>query len=515
MGGACASSPAAAEVADAAARRAAQLEAFAPLLSALGITAAEANALYDAFEHADIDHDLLISREELVRLLGIGDALDAAAAGLPAGADGHADAGAVAGAGADMGAGTGADAGAGTGAEASTAAAAARSSGPDSGLISRGSSSASVAPAAAIVVPPFALRIFSLFDIDGSGELDFGEWCSSFWQFLSMTRASLAMLAFRMLDADKDGTLSGGEIEQMLVQLAGSDELAKEALAAMALQPAEEAEVAATAVADGDGSTASFEGGAGENGEATGPAVVSAAEAAGPADAASAKLAAQVVLDEESFLAFALAHPSVTQPALKLQALLRSKICGEAFWEAALRKRGAGKELEAEAELARARAFAAAAERVPAALAASARTAKTGGGAGGAGDLGVIADADAVAAAARLLRGDGGISPADASAAAEAASAANELVGAVADAAAAELEAGYTTILTFRVARRYLKRPRFGRRAKAQAPPPEDYQGPAKGWRLPSFGKRRKAAAVAAEAEVGGPVASAASPSSS
>ena len=151
------------------------------------------------------------------------------------------------------------------------------------------------------------------------------------WQFLSMTRASLAMLAFRMLDTDKNGTLDGGEIMQMLTSLAGSEELAKKALAEMALAPA-------------PGAGADTAGGEGKE-----------------AKEAEAEAPAEISIDEEAFLAFALAHPAVTQPALKLQALLREKICGAAFWEQALLKRGQGKELEAQAELERARAFAIAA----------------------------------------------------------------------------------------------------------------------------------------------------------
>lgn len=70
-------------------------------------------------------------------------------------------------------------------------------------------------------VTPLAKRAFYAFDLDGSGELDYGEFTVSLWNFLSITMADLAAFFFEVYDVDRSKTLSRGELKTLLEEAYG------------------------------------------------------------------------------------------------------------------------------------------------------------------------------------------------------------------------------------------------------------------------------------------------------
>lgn len=67
----------------------------------------------------------------------------------------------------------------------------------------------------------FRDRVFTLFDDDGSGKIDFREFVLSLWNYCTLSKASLVMFAFDLYDTDSTGELSPEEIEGMLHDLYG------------------------------------------------------------------------------------------------------------------------------------------------------------------------------------------------------------------------------------------------------------------------------------------------------
>ncbi len=179
---------------------------------------------------------------------------------------------------------------------------------------------------------PLTHRMFAIFDRNASGEVDFGEFLTAVWTFCIFTRASLASLAFNLMDTDGSGSIEATEVAALIRELADdpSYQVSTESLVeGKTPNPANEAKEA-----DGEQKEAE-------------------------ADAFVPKLR----ISEEMFLAFALRHPAVTVPALELQKKLRSAIGGDAFWEGAALRRGGGEDQGTVAqEIALAKTFAAHAE---------------------------------------------------------------------------------------------------------------------------------------------------------
>ncbi|RYG69502.1 hypothetical protein EON64_02535 [archaeon] len=69
----------------------------------------------------------------------------------------------------------------------------------------------------------FSKRVFSIFDEDGSGQVDFREFVLSIWNYCTLSQATLALFAFDLYDADRTGFLSPVEIEGILKDLYGSE----------------------------------------------------------------------------------------------------------------------------------------------------------------------------------------------------------------------------------------------------------------------------------------------------
>lgn len=69
----------------------------------------------------------------------------------------------------------------------------------------------------------FTKRIFTMFDEDSSGLLDFHEFVLSLWNYCTLTKSSLVLFAFDLYDADNSGTITNNEVMDMLKDLYGKD----------------------------------------------------------------------------------------------------------------------------------------------------------------------------------------------------------------------------------------------------------------------------------------------------
>lgn len=69
---------------------------------------------------------------------------------------------------------------------------------------------------------PFTERIFKIFDIDGSSQLDFREFIIALWNFCSIGEY-LPHFAFSLYDLDASGEITDKEIKQMLIDVYGKD----------------------------------------------------------------------------------------------------------------------------------------------------------------------------------------------------------------------------------------------------------------------------------------------------
>eukprot|EP01039_Chlorochromonas_danica_P008556 gene8556-9429_t len=134
----------------------------------------------------------------------------------------------------------------------------------------------------------FRDRVFSIFDEDSSGQIDFREFVLSLWNYCTLSKATLDLFAFDLYDTDNNGELSSDEVKEMLHDLYGNE---------VATHPA--AKVVAMEL----------------------------------------RQLELKVLDIAKFQAFAYNHPSLLFPAFQLQHALRQKILGVRFWERASERR--------------------------------------------------------------------------------------------------------------------------------------------------------------------------------
>lgn len=67
----------------------------------------------------------------------------------------------------------------------------------------------------------FTEAVFSIFDEDGSGEVDFREFVISLWNYCTLSRDTLDLFAFDLYDQDHSGLLSLEEVQQMLKDIYG------------------------------------------------------------------------------------------------------------------------------------------------------------------------------------------------------------------------------------------------------------------------------------------------------
>jgi serine/threonine-protein phosphatase 2B regulatory subunit len=67
----------------------------------------------------------------------------------------------------------------------------------------------------------FTERVFSIFDEDQSGKIDFNEFVLSLWNYCTLTRVTLGMFAFDLYDRDSSGLLEEKDILMMLRDIYG------------------------------------------------------------------------------------------------------------------------------------------------------------------------------------------------------------------------------------------------------------------------------------------------------
>jgi serine/threonine-protein phosphatase 2B regulatory subunit len=67
----------------------------------------------------------------------------------------------------------------------------------------------------------FTERVFSIFDEDQSGKIDFNEFVLSLWNYCTLTRVTLGMFAFDLYDRDSSGLLEEKDIIMMLRDIYG------------------------------------------------------------------------------------------------------------------------------------------------------------------------------------------------------------------------------------------------------------------------------------------------------
>lgn len=131
----------------------------------------------------------------------------------------------------------------------------------------------------------FSERIFSIFDEDGSGEIDFREFVLSLWNYCTLTKVTLDMFAFDIYDQDHSGELSPSEVKGMLKDIYGSQEAQTNFHAKNILNEL------------GDMSRQG------------------------------------VVLDVDAFRKFVKTHHALLFPAFQMQLYLQKRVLGRRFWE--------------------------------------------------------------------------------------------------------------------------------------------------------------------------------------
>ena len=68
---------------------------------------------------------------------------------------------------------------------------------------------------------PFADRVFSIMDEDGSGEIDFREFVACIWNYCTFDLKALIKFAFSMFDLDGSGVLEAQEVRNLVEEVYG------------------------------------------------------------------------------------------------------------------------------------------------------------------------------------------------------------------------------------------------------------------------------------------------------
>jgi Ca2+-binding EF-hand superfamily protein len=137
----------------------------------------------------------------------------------------------------------------------------------------------------------FTKRIFTMFDEDGSGLLDFHEFVLSLWNYCTLTKSSLVLFAFDLYDKDNSGTITNNEVMDMLKDLYGKDGYKRNPQAKLIA-----VELEALERLDGD-------------------------------------------VDIEDFREFCRTHPALLFLAFQMQESIHNRVLGPTFWRAYSEKR--------------------------------------------------------------------------------------------------------------------------------------------------------------------------------
>mmetsp|Transcript_122404 Transcript_122404/g.341494 ORF Transcript_122404/g.341494 Transcript_122404/m.341494 type:complete len:333 (-) Transcript_122404:63-1061(-) len=138
----------------------------------------------------------------------------------------------------------------------------------------------------------FAKRAFSLFDQDGSGQIDFREWVVSMWNYCTFTKQALVDFAFDLYDLDGSGEIDLAEM-QLIVKEVYGDNFRTSVYAKKIMEKVHEM---------------------GSRNAETG-------------------VPPQITRDQ--FAIFAQKHPAMLFPAFRLQQELQKKCLGMGFWKKA------------------------------------------------------------------------------------------------------------------------------------------------------------------------------------
>lgn len=131
----------------------------------------------------------------------------------------------------------------------------------------------------------FSERIFSIFDEDASGEIDFREFVLALWNYCTLSRATLDLFAFDLYDRDSSGALSIGEIAGMCRDIYGHN-----------FKSNPQARQIVKELREG-------------------------------------KVEDEAGIDIDIFREFSRTHQALLFPAFLMQELLQKKILGKSFWE--------------------------------------------------------------------------------------------------------------------------------------------------------------------------------------
>jgi Ca2+-binding EF-hand superfamily protein len=144
----------------------------------------------------------------------------------------------------------------------------------------------------------FTTRAFSVFDLDGDGELNFKEFVLSFWNVCTLNKETLYSLAFNLWDADSSGGISPKEINKALKEVYGKDkEFSEQDLEKVIRKSVAGRNFQKDITAEG------------------------------------------IIIREQDFYLFTKHRPQLMQPALQLQHAMMTSVLGKGFWDAQALKR--------------------------------------------------------------------------------------------------------------------------------------------------------------------------------
>eukprot|EP01041_Mallomonas_annulata_P007935 gene7935-16256_t len=129
----------------------------------------------------------------------------------------------------------------------------------------------------------FTMRVFSIFDEDGSNTIDFREFVISLWNYCTLSKPALVIFAFDMYDKDSSGAIDFHEMQEMLKDVYGQKKYTTNAQAVKTLHQIQ-------GLGDGE-------------------------------------------FKIEEFRDFVETHPALLYPALGMQLKIQKKALGEKYWD--------------------------------------------------------------------------------------------------------------------------------------------------------------------------------------
>lgn len=129
---------------------------------------------------------------------------------------------------------------------------------------------------------PFLRRVFLLFDLDHTSNLDFGQFVLAMWNYCINPQSTLLYFSFQIYDLDEDGILSKEDARRMFLEIYGANDKVNEYMKKLD-----------SLLGGIEGSTVSFTG----------------------------------------LQTLSLTYPSLLLPAYNLQVLIQRRLLGEVMWK--------------------------------------------------------------------------------------------------------------------------------------------------------------------------------------